>query len=217
MGGALASITCSMLDRFIAPLPKVWAVEFYGVESVVTTLMHRVAACRARVGDVAIAIVQDFGGLNPYMLRYFTKVLGSDLSRVKVSRAFRGPDVPALLKSVPRWVDTAVIRTPFLFSPQTPAEYSRLTPITASIKKLIDSGINVAVFNAVSKFGRYLPEGGNYHHHVLHAVIRLWDVDRRRFGAEIVKHVWRVPGVAVLPKAEVMREWGGLSQHLGLL
>ncbi len=213
----MTAITCSMLDRFIAPLPEIWAIEFYGADSVVTTLMHRVAACRARRGDVAIALVQNFGGLNPYMLRYFTKVLGSGLDRIKVSRAFRAEDVPTLLRSVPQWVDTVVVRTPFLFSPQTPEEYSRVTPIVAAIKKLIDSGVRVAVFNTVSKFGRFLPEGGNYHHHVMHAVVRLWEIDRKRFGAEIVKHAWRGPGATILPKAEVMREWGGLSPHLGLL
>ncbi len=206
-----------MLDRFIAPLPEVWAIDFYGTDSVVTTLMHRVTACRARWGHVAVALVQDFGGLNPYMLRYFTKVLGTSLDRVIVSRAFRSEDVPTLLRSVPQWVDAVVVRTPFLFSPQTPEEYSKVTPIVAAIKKLIDSGIKVAVFNTVSKFGRFLPEGGNYYRHVMHAVVRLWEIDKKRFGAEIVKHAWRAPGMTILPKAEVMRGWGGLSPHLGLL
>jgi len=213
----LVAVTCSLLDRFIAPLPDSWAVEFYGAENLVSIMMHRIAACRARRGDVAVALVQDFGGLNPYMLRYFTKVLGSSLDRITVSRAFRLEDVPALLKSVPPWVDTVLVRTPFLFSPQSPLEYSKVTPIVAAMKKLVDSGIRVVVFNTVSKFGKFLPEGGNYHHHVMHAVIRLWNIDRKRFGAEIVKHAWRAPGMTVLPKSEVMREWGGLSQHLGLL
>ncbi len=197
------------LDGLLQPLPRAWSVEFYGEKRVLHGLLHRVVACRARYGPVAVALVQEFGGLDPYEVRRHARALGSSVDRVYVARAFRLEAVPGLIDSVPATTSTVVVVDPYLYSPLSPTSYDKLTPVTAAIRRAVARGVNVVVFNSPSRFGSGLrPEGGHFHHHSIHVIARVSRCGRRRLHVELVKHPHKPLGGVCVHESEVGYSWG---------
>lgn len=207
----MESVACTeRLDDLLQPLPRTWSVEFYGDGRLLRGLLHRVAACRARYGPVAVALVQEFEGLDPYEVRRHARALGSSVDRVYVARAFRLEAVPGLIDSVPATTSTVVVVDPYLYSPLSPEGYSDLAPVTAAIRRAVARGVNVVVFNSPTRFGTgYRPEGGSFHHHSIHVIARVSRCGKRRLYVELVKHPHRPLGRVCVPESEVGYSWGG--------
>ncbi|MCD6323674.1 MAG: hypothetical protein J7L55_01000 [Desulfurococcales archaeon] len=177
-----------LIDRLASPVFTGWIVEYFGDWGVVNLLMHRVIAANAAGDGVAVVLVQDFGGFNPYLVRRFCMFFGTDFSKVVVSRAFKLEDALAALSAALReGFSRVVVADPYLHLPQDPRRYWEATPLTAGLRALAQGGAEVAVFNRVSRFGSYRPEGGNFHHHSTHVMIR-FRKGRRGIRVDLVKH-----------------------------
>jgi len=207
----LLEITCSRaIDAFVGDLRRPWALEFYGNPRIVQSLMHRSIACLSRKGRVAVALIQEFGGLDPYLIGRYARMLGSTTRNILVARAFKLESVPHLLSTLPEGTGHLVVVNPYLYAPDSPLDYHLLTPVSASIKKALDSGLNVLVFNTPTRYGGgYLPEGGNLHHHLLQVIVKVGRCRRTGILLETVKHAFRPPSRACVSFAEVGISWGG--------
>ncbi|MCE4604398.1 MAG: hypothetical protein F7B20_05490 [Aeropyrum sp.] len=205
----LERVTCiEGADRLLNPLPEPYAAEIYGSWRLVNSIMHKSIACLSREGPVAVILVQEFGGLDPYLVGRHAKILGGDLSRVLLSRAFKPETIPHAIDSIPEGVRKAVVVDPFLFAPDSPRDYWRLTPIVSAFKRALGRGISIAVFNRETAFGRgFLPEGGKFHHHTLHAIARVSRCGARSLKLELVKHPHRPPAQTCIPSTEVGVHW----------
>ena len=203
-----------VLDELIKPLPEGWVVEFFGDWDVIEVLLHRAAVALSAFGRVYVVFTQDFGGLNPYLMGRLSKVLRSDLSNVFIARAFKVEDTLALLKeAAEEGVKEVLIADPYLHLPNDPRKYWLGTAVTAGIRELVRSGAEVAVFNRVSRFGRFLPEGGNYHHHSIHVLVRLsrGSVSVR---ADLIKHPLKPHVIKYFRFADLYRGSGASGRTL---
>lgn len=206
------------LDRLTEGVPSHWVVEFYGDWKVVNALLHRAAVLNSGNGLV-IALTQEFGGLNPYLINRLAKAFGMTTDNIFVARAFKLEDTVELLKELRNSpVMTVFVVDPYLHTPQKPSGYWRASKITALIRTLVEKHRKeVTVFNRISKFGKYLPEGGSFHHHTVHVMIRLTlTASNRWVRAEIVKHPIRPWTEVKFPKkylttpeapAHTLAEW----------
>ncbi len=182
------------LDNLVQPVPESgWVVEFYGERRLAGLVGHHAIAEAARRGLVAVVHVQEFGGLDPFLVQRLARARGASVDNILVARAFRLVDVPKLLAdAVETGAKTIVVVDPYLYSPATPIAYDRLTPLTAALRRAAGDAL-VVVVNRHSKFGRWRPEGGNFHHHSVHVMVRL-HTGSRGVLAELVKHpAKRVP------------------------
>ena len=191
------------LDRFIDEVPSEWIVEFYGSWEIVEALMHRVVALNSDNSRVAVVITQEFGGLDPYRILRMVKTFRMGEGEILFARAFKIEDTLALLElAVRKGFPRVVVVDPYLHLGNNPREYWLATAITSRIRKILARGSEVALFNRVSKFGEFLPEGGNYHHHTVHVLIRL-SRGHRSVKAELVKHPFRPYSVTYFSPAEL--------------
>lgn len=208
------------LDTLLEPLRRGWIVEFYGYEGGVRLVYHHAVAEAARRGMVAVVHVQEFGGLNPYLLTRLSKIRGSDPENILVARGFRLADVPRLVDdAVETGAETIVVVDPYLYAPRSWRMYSLLTRVTAAIRRAAGRA-RVVVANRATRFNKgYLPEGGSFHHHSIHVIVRL-DPSRRGVLATLVKHpARRVPARSLIHNAElvVAGRWVGqrpLAEYL---
>jgi len=186
--GAVITTAVPALDHLVTPLPSGLAVEFFGDWSIVNVLMHRVAVVNAVSDKVAVVLTQDFGGLDPYLMTRLVRVFRARCGEVLVARGFKVEDTLALFDRVlAQGFQKVLVVDPYLHLPNDPRKYWLGTAVTAGIRKLIHGGVEVAVFNRVSKFGTRAPEGGTFHHHSIHVLVRL---SKGRLGvrAELIKH-----------------------------
>ncbi len=200
------------LDYVVEPLRRSWILEFYGGEETIRLVYHHVIAEASRHGRVAVVHVQEFGGLNPYLIMRLARVKGGVVDNIIVSRAFRLRDVPRLiLEALKVNPETIVVVDPYLYAPKTWISYHRLTPITGALREA-SKNARVVVANRVTRFGSgWLPEGGGFHHHTVHVIVRLQPV-RKGVLAILVKHPSkRVPLKSIIPRPELVVgwRWGG--------
>ncbi len=181
-------ITCiELLDVFLQPLRREWILEFYGDREITQKLMHRVAACLSRYGDTYLYINQLFGGLNPYMLRRIARtIVNADLDRIYVSRGLRLEDFLKLSIRHCRGFDSVVVVDPYLHTDPAKGFLTQYTLVTSAIRRL-SSQARVVVFNRVSRAGSYMPEGGSFHHHTVHVIVRSY-LRGRSSCFELIKH-----------------------------
>ncbi len=202
------------IDMLVGIIPRDWIVEFYGDEKLVHILLHHTLAYQSRFGKVLLYHTLDFGGLNPYLLQRLARILGGDIDEVMVSRGFRLGDVVEGLRSIEARDDyrSLVLAYPYHHLSSNPMIYRVATEITGIIKRISSRGRRVILFNSVSRFGKYYPDGGNYHHHTVHVIIRLV---RRRNGrgvAEVFKHPWKPRGSRTVFYVDSLigwSRWGG--------
>ncbi len=192
-----------VIDELINPVFRGWIVEYFGDWEVVSLLMHRVIAANSVGGGVAVILVQDFGGFNPYLVRRLCRAFGTDFGKVAVSRAFKHEDVLAVMDVALReGFSKVVVSNPYLHLPSKPEAYWRATPLTARLRALAQGGAEVAVFNRISRFGRLRPEGGNFHHHSTQVMVRL---ARGRVGVrvDLIKHPFKPGGTAYVDLRDI--------------
>jgi len=202
------------IDMLIGVIPRDWIVEFYGDDKLVYLLLHYTLAYQSSFGKVLLFHTVDFGGLDPYLLQKLSKILHGDIDRVYISRGFRLGDVVEGLKNIMNrdYYRCLILAYPYYHLLNDPSIYRVATMITGYIKKIAQSGKRVILFNSLSRFGKYYPDGGSYHHHTVHVIIRLI---RRRNGrgvAEIFKHPWKPIGARTLFYIDNLvgwNNWGG--------
>lgn len=193
------------LDTLIEPLARGWIVEFYGYESGVRLVYHHVVAEAARHGRVAVVHIQEFGGLNPYLIARLARVRRSDPGNILVARGFRLRDVPRLIEEAfETGAETIVVVDPYLYAPRSWRLYDLLSSITGALRRA-SAKARIVVANRATKFNSgFLPEGGNYHHHSVHVIVRL-DPSRRGLIASLLKHPGkRVPRRSLVHMAELV-------------
>ena len=206
-----------LVDSLLDPVPpRGWIVEFYGGAS--RLLAHHAIAEAASRGRVAVVHVQDFGGLDPYLLGLLARARGASVDEVRVARAFRLQDVPGLVREAAATrAETIVVVDPYRFAPRSPTGYQKLTPITAALRAAAGRAL-VVVANRVSQYGWRSPEGGSFHHHSVH--VALWArVRGRSLLLDLVKHPAKpTPRRRLVPLASVAwaPAWrgGGLLEYL---
>ncbi|MCE4624545.1 MAG: DNA recombination/repair protein RecA [Desulfurococcales archaeon] len=194
------------IDFVVSPTPsKGWIIELYG--SAAMLLAHHAIAEAAGRGLVAVVHVQDFGGFDPYLVRRLARARGVSVDNVLIARAFRLQDVAPLVEEASRTgARTVVVIDPYHYTPRSPRDYWRLTPITAALRNAARRAL-VVVANRVGKYGRLLPEGGNFHHHSVHVIVRAWETGRGVM-LELVKHPYKpAPRRALATWAEVGVAW----------
>ncbi len=205
------------LDYLIGPVRPGWIVELYGWEQGVRLVLHHAIAEASKRGPVTVVHVQEFGGLDPYLLRRLVRFRRGYEDNILVARAFRLQDVPGLIReAVSTGSHTIIVSNPYLYAPRSWTSYDKLTPITSALKEASLHDRYVLVFNQSTRMGKgKFPEGGQFHHHTVHVIVRL--VARARgLYATLVKHVARpVPRSITVPMSEleVGFRWGG-QRHL---
>ncbi|MEB3760133.1 MAG: DNA recombination/repair protein RecA [Desulfurococcales archaeon] len=205
------------LDYLIGPVRPGWIVELYGWEQGVRLVLHHAIAEASKRGPVTVVHVQEFGGLDPYLLRRLVRFRRGYEDNILVARAFRLQDVPGLIReAVSTGSHTIIVSNPYLYAPRSWTSYDKLTPITSALKEASLHDRYVLVFNQSTRMGKgKFPEGGQFHHHTVHVIVRL--VARARgLYATLVKHVARpVPRSITVPMSEleVGFRWDG-QRHL---
>ncbi|MDP8003466.1 MAG: hypothetical protein ACP5I6_05510 [Caldisphaera sp.] len=203
------------LDRLLDPIDEGKSFEIYGTWRAVLSIAHKTIASLSKYGRVGVIYIQDFGYLDPYLIHKHADMIGGNFDDIYISRAFRRDEIADLINSVKHiGIKSLVIIDPYLFSPQSYLNYSILTPITGSLKELLSYGITVSIFNRETSLGRYLPEGGKFHHHELHAIIKI-NPYRNGFQAVLIKHyAKRTPIASFISIKELGDERLWVGQHL---
>jgi len=207
-----------LLDNLIGSIPRYWILEFYGDESIVNSLLHYITAYRSKFGRVLVLLNKDFGGLDPYTVMRLTRILNGDSLKIDVGRGFRFTDTIKLLREArgSKSYDSIVIGYPYFHMPRGFKGYSSATEVTGLSRELSLEDIRVFLFNQVSHMGVWMPEGGNYHHHSVHVIVR---VDRARGGrvkARIIKHPAKPVGGTVSFRLEEVFYGKGVYQPLSI-
>ncbi|MCE4606128.1 MAG: hypothetical protein F7B59_02200 [Desulfurococcales archaeon] len=206
------------LDSLIGSIPRYWILEFYGEESVVSSLLHYITAYRSRFGSVLVLLNKDFGGLDPYTVMRLTRILNGDSLKIDVGRGFRFSDTVKLLRKAgnSKDYDSLVIGYPYFHMPRGLKGYSKATEVTGLARELSMEDIRVFLFNHVSHMGVWMPEGGNYHHHSIHVIVRVDKVRGERIRARIIKHPSKPIGGAVSFRLEGVFYRKGVYQPLSV-
>lgn len=192
----------SILDGLINPASKSWIIEFYGERKIVDLIMYRLIAFRSSFGKVFVIINTDFGGFDPYMVSLFIRMFKGDPDNILISRTFRQEDLVGLLNelNLVKVLDEKilVLKYPYRFIPFDPRKYGEASRITGLLKRLVNNGWPVFLFNTVSRFGKTMPEGGTFHHHAVHVIVELKNIGKKLYKAVLRKHPFRPTGLSVL-------------------
>jgi len=205
------------LDRLLGGgIEECSLTEFYSPSvRIVGLLYHRIAVLASARGRTLAVYIQNFGGLDPYLLRSMARRLGVGWQTVeenlRVARAFKLEDALDLLSRASRGgSEFALVFDPYLHVDWREAWTA--TRLTQAIRELA-ADRTVVSFNRCSLDGAgWLPLGGTYHAHSVHAAVRL---DPRPGGlvrATLVKHPSRPPASEWLTAGEL----GGASPWEGL-
>lgn len=161
------------LDELVHPFNPSWVLELYGDPRVVLRVAHYTMAYRSVESTLHVLLNLEFGGLDTLYLVKLCRIFNCNLDNIVVSRAFRLSDTIGALEelSFKRSV-VALLVFPYNYLSKNPLEYTEATRITGLISKIALSN-QVLLFNTVSKFGRYRPEGGSFHHHAVKVSVKL--------------------------------------------
>jgi hypothetical protein len=202
------------IDHLAGCLPGGAISEIYGDFDLILHASYIAVASLHCRGGAALGIVQDNQmTYDLYAVRTFLRIMGCSEDGLLISRAFKIEDAVEMIKeaiSIP--AENLVIFDPYVHSPLQPKEYWRLTPLTAALRKAIVSGKRIVLLNRVTKFGRFLPEGGKMHHHAISVIIKLERNGKKSYRAFLVKHPSKPEASAsgsIRELYEVSREWGG--------
>ncbi|AFH43229.1 hypothetical protein FFONT_1241 [Fervidicoccus fontis Kam940] len=178
------------IDELVGCIPKGIIAEFYGDFQLVLQTSYKVIANFHCIDGTAVGIMQnELINYDFYMLRMYARSFGCNTNDMLVSRAFRLEDAINMLKSASNIdAENIAIIDPYIHSPSEPRNYWKLARLIAMMRALSAEGKRVLLFNRVSKFGRFLPEGGNLSHHSAYMIVRLEIVDRRSYRATLIKH-----------------------------
>jgi len=118
------------------------------------------------------------------------------MDNIMVSRSFRLNDTVKILEDLAAEKDSVVVLVfPYNYLPSDPSKYSEATRITGLLTRI--SVFNqVVIFNTISRYGYFMPEGGSMHHHAVKIIVRM----ARRNGrivSQIVKHPVKSEGIRV--------------------
>jgi len=191
--GNCAKTGIASIDYLTGCLPEGIAVEIYGDFELLYPASYTAAATLHCRGGAVLGIVQE-GPLNYdlFAVRSLLRNMGCSEESFLISRAFRLEDAAEMLRDAADLPHKSVIVfDPYAHSPSSPKEYAKLTPLTAAIRKASSRGKRVLLLNRVTKFGRFLPEGGKMHHHSVAVIVRIEKSGRRSYRAILVKHPTR--------------------------
>ncbi|MGB9827172.1 MAG: hypothetical protein ACPLSM_01475 [Thermosphaera sp.] len=184
------------LDELVSPVEKHWSIEFYGDPSILFPLIHYTVASRSSSNRVYLVHNVEFGGLHTPLLVRLCRMFECRMDNIMVSRSFRLNDTVKILEDLAAEKDSVVVLVfPYNYLPSDPSKYSEATRITGLLSRI--SVFNqVVIFNTVSRYGYFMPEGGSMHHHAVKIIVR---VVRRngRVVSQIVKHPVKNEGVRV--------------------
>lgn len=205
------------LDELVNPLHRHWIVELYGDQQVVLRVLHYMIAYRSSVDRVYVLFNVEFGGLDTlYMIR-LCRIFNCRLDNILVSRAFRLDDTARILEELSGLSGSLVLIVyPYSYIPIDPSKYHEATRITGLAMKIAMNN-QVVLFNTTTRHGRYKPEGGSFHHHVVKVIVRLVK-HGDSIIAELTKHPvkekqWRSIPISLLehplkPRAQAtILEW----------
>jgi hypothetical protein len=175
------------IDELLNPLDKQWITEFYGDFDLVLRVMHYIMAYKSSENTVHVVLNVEFGGIDTLYLIKLCRIFDCKLDNIMVSRAFRLNDAVKILEDLASRNDSIILLAfPYNYLPFNPAKYTEATKVTGIIAKI--SALNqVILFNTISKYGNYLPEGGNFHHHMVKVIVRL-KKSKGIIYAELLKH-----------------------------
>ncbi|MEM0021197.1 MAG: hypothetical protein QW039_01920 [Fervidicoccaceae archaeon] len=203
------------IDQIIGCIPTGAIAEIYGEELDLVLRASYIATANFHCnGGAALGIVQERAmNYDIYMLRMMLRALGCSEDGLLISRAFRLEDAIGMIReAISLKLGTIVIIDPYVHSPKYPREYWKLTPLTASFREAIAKGKRIVLFNRITKFGRYLPEGGKMHHHSASILVKIERRGSRSYRAILIKHPSRPESSAlgaIRELNEVRREWEG--------
>ncbi len=174
--------------------------EFYSPSfRVLRLLYHRLILSLVRVGVISIH-VQEFSGLDPYLLRSMAKRLEVDWNLVeanfRIARGFKVEDVLALVDAAAHLsVPVVLVFDPFLHGGDPHLSWK--------IRSLIERATVVSINR-----GSAHPRGGRYHSHTVHTLIRMSPLGEA-VRIELVKHPSLPGSTTYITMGELMGEWGG--------
>lgn len=184
------------VDELIEPVSDRWIVELYGDDSVVLRLMHYTMTYRSREGSVRVVFNVEFGGVDTLYFIRLCRAFECKPDNIFISRAFKLKDTITLLEGLLEARDSTVILLfPYRYLPKSPSKYTEATKITGIIHRVALLN-RVVLFNSLSNFGYYMPEGGSLHHHLVKVIVRL----TRKRGwvvADLIKHPIKQQGTRV--------------------
>jgi hypothetical protein len=190
--------------------------EFYSPDDgLLSLLYHRLAVLAAEKGKTLSLYVQEFGGLDPYLLETMAERLSVPWAVVdhnlRVARAFKFEDALELINSaIEEDFEFLLVFDPYLHVELR--DLQRVSRLTWLIK-FPSKDKTVIVFNRpVEK--KFSPLGGNYHAHSVHTLIRLDPMGKRgTVRIRLVKHPSIPPTSLLINKKELEGlKWEG--QHL---
>lgn len=164
------------VDRLLGGGIQASAVtEFYGYNwRVIKRLMHRIISEVALKRDIDIIYNQLFDGLDPYLLLRIVKKLGGNWdtveSNIKMVRCFKPEDLIEALSNYDG--NLLVIVDPYLHIDDPVKKWVELSSISSSMYKLLLRDVTIIIFNK-AHYDRYKPLGGNFHHHIIHYLVRI--------------------------------------------
>jgi hypothetical protein len=149
--------------------------EFYGYNwRLVKMLMHRIIGEISLRRYIDIIYNQLFDGLDPYLLLRIVKKLGGNWdiaeSNIRLIRCFKPEDLIEALSHYRG--DLLVIVDPYLHIDDPIKKWVEASSISAAIYKLLLNEVTIIVFNKTFHIG-YRPSGGNFHHHIIHYLVRV--------------------------------------------
>jgi len=190
--------------------------EFYSPDNrLLSLLCHRLAVLAAEKGKTLLLYVQEFGGLDPYLLRAMAERLFVpwDLvdSNLRIARAFKFEDALELVSSAVKEDSRFLL----VFDPYLHVEFHDLRDASRLtwLMKLPSADRTVILFNRPIK-EKFSPLGGSYHAHSVHILLRLDPVGRRgTVKIRLVKHP-SIPPTSVLVKRGELEGLRWEGRHL---
>ena len=199
--------------------------EFYGYNwRVVKLLMHRIIGEIALERRVDIIYNQLFDGLDPYLLLRIVKRLGGSWdiaeSNIRMVRCFKPEDLIEALSNY----DGAllVIVDPYLHIDDPIRKWVESSTISGSIYNLLSRGTTVIVFNKAHPLG-YKPLGGNFHHHIIHYLVKIEGGDGKYLLLTLEKSPEKPGGYTLLsidsfkgiqsPRQYILYNWMEVTQN----
>ncbi|HIE23848.1 MAG TPA: hypothetical protein EYP68_06430 [Candidatus Korarchaeota archaeon] len=191
-------------------------IEFYSPDNrLLSLLYHRLAVLAAERGKTLSLYVQEFGGLDPYLLETMAKRLSVPWEVVdhnlRIARAFKFEDALELINSVIKEdFEFLLVFDPYLHVELR--DLHRASRLTWLIK-FPSKDKTAIVFNRPVE-EKFSPLGGNYHAHSVHILIRLDPIGKRgTVRIRLIKHPSIPPTSLLINKKELEGlKWEG--QHL---
>lgn len=180
----------SSIDCLVGCLQKGIVAEIYGDFDLLLQISYIATASFHCRGGAILGIVQeDLLNYDLYAVRTALRAMECSEEGLLISRAFRIEDaVDMIREAIELPQDNLIIFDPYANAPNLPRDYTKLTPLTAAIRSAAVKGKRVVLFNRITKFGKFLPEGGNLHHHSATIIVKVERNGRRSYRVTLIKH-----------------------------